>query len=107
MAKRRGGFHKCERCGNAFYRRPAEGEAATLYCTRACYMVHRDNGKSYKKVGARHLHRVIAEQKIGRKLRRGEVVHHIDGNMRNNTPENIAVLKNQAEHARIHFTKKS
>lgn len=38
------------------------------------------------------LHRVIAENKIGRLLEAYEVVHHIDENKFNNTPENLEVL---------------
>jgi hypothetical protein len=34
-------------------------------------------------------HRVVMEQKLGRKLIKGEVVHHIDGNPGNNKPSNL------------------
>jgi hypothetical protein len=60
--------------------------------------------KTYMKLNGRHAHRVIAELIIGRPLRRGEVVHHIDGNIRNNDPTNLQVLSSQADHARVHFT---
>jgi len=63
-------------------------------------------GKAYRKYLGRHLHRQIAEQILGRPLRTGEVVHHIDGNKLNNDPTNIQVLPSQSEHARIHFSKK-
>ena len=62
-------------------------------------------GKTYIKFLGRHLHRVIAELMIKRKLRPGEVVHHKDGNKRNNSPDNLMVLKSAAEHAKIHFSK--
>jgi DNA-binding CsgD family transcriptional regulator len=51
--------------------------------------------------GVRLEHQVVMEQKIGRPLASGEVVHHIDENKSNNTPENLA-LTTQSEHAALH-----
>ena len=45
-------------------------------------------------------HRLVAEQMISRPLERDEVVHHIDGNRTNNSPENLVVMKRQ-EHDKI------
>ncbi|MED1419034.1 HNH endonuclease signature motif containing protein [Bacillus smithii] len=59
-------------------------------------------GKSYEKTYGRHTHRIVAEQKLGRKLLPGEVVHHIDGNIRNNNPENLMIFPSQKEHAEWH-----
>jgi hypothetical protein len=42
----------------------------------------------------------LAEKKIGRYLRKDEVVHHVDGNILNNAPENIEVMT-QSEHAKF------
>ena len=59
-------------------------------------------GKTYTKLYGRHEHRVVAEQILGRPLKRGEVVHHVDCNCRNNSPENLIVLPSQKEHAQLH-----
>lgn len=49
-------------------------------------------------------HRLVAEQKIGRKLLKGEVVHHINGDTSDNRPENLEVLPSQSEHMKLHMT---
>ncbi len=67
-----------------------------------CARLGTGEGKTYTKVYGRHEHRIAAEQKLGRSLYPGEVVHHIDGNKRNNRPENLMVFKSQKEHAAWH-----
>ena len=64
----------------------------------------RGRGKAdgYIKLNGRHEHRIVAEKMIGRTLESGEIVHHKDGNKRNNTPENLEVIT-QSEHIREHL----
>jgi hypothetical protein len=45
-------------------------------------------------------HRVVVEQRLGRYLLPGEVVHHIDGNPSNNAEGNLEVFASQSEHIR-------
>jgi hypothetical protein len=52
------------------------------------------------KSGKVYVHRVVASEKIGRWLTTDEHVHHIDGNRKNNSPENITVLS-ASEHATL------
>ena len=49
----------------------------------------------------RRLHRVLAEEALGRPLMNGEIVHHRDGNKTNNATDNLLVLPSQAYHAHI------
>lgn len=46
-------------------------------------------------------HVVVAEEMLGRSLGTDEVVHHLDFNRSNNSPENLLVLLN-SEHAKLH-----
>lgn len=59
-------------------------------------------GKSYEKTFGRHTHRVVAEWVLGRALKPGEVVHHINRDKRDNRPENLMIFPSQAEHAAWH-----
>lgn len=52
--------------------------------------------------GYAYEHRLVAEAKIGRPLRNGEIVHHIDGNKCNNAPSNLEVLPSAHHHRHIH-----
>lgn len=105
----------CEFCGAVFAVKPYRINTAR-YCSASCKSTHvarttaekrgnaqrnRGDGKSYRKLNGRHEHRVIAEQKIGWPLMPGEIVHHIDGDHRNNDPDNLAVMT-QGEHMREH-----
>lgn len=56
---------------------------------------HPDSGKRVR------AHRLIAERHLGRALLPGEIVHHVDGDCRNNAPDNLLVLPSQAYHAHI------
>lgn len=77
------------------------GEGRKGGATRSAQMKAASTGKAYGKTNGRHTHRGVAEQRLGRALRRGEIVHHVDGNIHNNDPDNLAVIT-QSEHVRLH-----
>lgn len=46
-------------------------------------------------------HRIVAEEMLGRPLMEGEVVHHLDENRTNNSPDNLLVLSSPM-HVKLH-----
>ena len=46
-------------------------------------------------------HRFVIENKIGKPLKSTEVIHHIDGNKKNNNPSNLKIMSRRT-HALIH-----
>jgi hypothetical protein len=52
--------------------------------------------KVWKDGRAVRLHKLVAEQKLGRKLEPGEVVHHIEG--KDDVPGNLEVYRSHSEH---------
>lgn len=58
--------------------------------------------KTYVNENGKHQHRVVMERHIGRRLKKGEIVHHIDRNKKNNEIKNLLLLKSQSEHFKLH-----
>ncbi len=119
----------CEECGVSVKMPPSRFRRSEHhFCSKTCHMIHMNRelnptrmndkvreklrnvrlgtgkGDSYEKTYGKHTHRIIAEQMLGRPLKPGEIVHHIDENKRNNNPSNLMVMT-QAEHCKIHFSK--
>ena len=51
-------------------------------------------------------HRLVMEQKMGRLLDRNEVVHHVNGDILDNRPENLEIFAKNSEHLRHELTGK-
>ena len=63
--------------------------------------VDRQGYKRYSSSG-KLVHRHVAERKLGRKLRSGEVVHHKNRDKTDNSRSNLYVFKSQKAHHAIH-----
>lgn len=47
-------------------------------------------------------HTIIAEKALGRALRSGEEIHHLNENDEDDTPENLVICPNRSYHALLH-----
>ncbi len=54
-----------------------------------------------------HVHRLVAEEALGRPLPRGAEVHHINGDKHDNRPSNLVILNSRAEHSALHYRQKA
>ncbi len=113
LAKRNGSDLTCDLCGTVFYRRFGEQDREVRiksFCSEECRLRFRAlNRKAnvYPKIGSVHIHRLVAERILGRKLLKDEVVHHIDENRHNHRPDNLAVFPSQSKHTKCHQGKMS
>ncbi len=50
----------------------------------------------------KYMHQIIAEDAVGRDLPPPIVIHHVDGNGKNNCPSNLVVCPNHEYHMLLH-----
>jgi PDZ domain-containing secreted protein len=72
-------------------RKPSStAQSRKTYVTKKGYRRFKDSGI--------YVHRWVEEKKLGRKLKVGEIVHHINGNTLDNSSNNLKIYKNQSQH---------
>lgn len=84
-----------DRSGYLLVRVPKDGEFG--YLIRA---IQKRSKAGSDPNGYAPAHRIEMHKKLGRALVKGEVVDHIDGDVRNNAPSNLRVFASNAEHLR-------
>jgi len=69
--------------------------------TEKCYI---DQKTGYYRFNDSHIfvHEWIMEKKLGRKLKPGEVINHINGNKLDNLPSNLMIFEDKDEHTQWH-----
>ena len=84
---------------------PNKSGSVRYYTKEAFKQIYVPNSIEARDNGYAPEHRIISSRKPGRDLRDDEVVHHRDGNKRNNRPRNLQVMT-RSEHRRTHHKKK-
>lgn len=102
----------CQYCGKEITggkKRKPSRDSKKRFCNRVCWGMGRraprnHNGYLYVQVGAhkrRPIHALMVEKVLGRKLKKGEVVHHVDTLPSHNENKNFVVCTT-GYHRQIH-----
>lgn len=105
----------CSGCNKPFIPK----DKRNTFCSKKCYQEYAkttgirkrtgfwmENGYKvlYNNGNSRKEHILVMEKYLGRKLNKGEVVHHIDGNKTNNDINNLKLMTAK-EHSKMHREK--
>lgn len=120
-----GSVHICVGCGTEFVNKNRNTTAK--YCNKRCQLDHMSGENNPRWRGGRiersdgratiyapghpnavlrggtylYEYRLIASQMLGRPLTRNEMVHHKNGNHKDNRPENLEVMT-RSQHQKLH-----
>ena len=84
------------------YNREHNGEYENFVISGKYLAIRMPSHHKARTDGYVYIHQLEAEKKLGRKLRDGECVHHIDENKFNNDWDNLMVFKTLADHTAFH-----
>ena len=102
-ALRRYGLGICKICLKPIVK-GSKNQKYCLLCFRSINKIGNNADNNYENAGGGGYcwkHRKIAEQILNKKLNTNQVVHHIDGNPKNNALNNLIVIS-RAQHGRLH-----
>lgn len=105
----------CESCGNELKMNKG-GSYPKKFCSIRCFYDFNSGGNNYKfkgRIDGKYVrvrvnkkiifeHRYLMEKALGRKLKKDEHIHHLDGDSRNNNLNNL-ILVSPTEHRKLHI----
>lgn len=92
---------ECSMCGKEFSMTRKRWKLTDRpHCSSDCYVLRRSNPDYIPWRQGGRLARIIVSQYF--RLEPGHIVHHIDGNQRNNKLDNLQVFANQSDHLKLH-----
>ena len=94
----------CIICGKKFRGK----EKHSILCSKECFNAYQridstnaTDNYLFKKKTSINEHRAIVEELLQRKLDYNEIIHHIDGNPKNNSLDNLIILS-RSNHGKLH-----
>ena len=98
---------KCTFCAASIRRRwRVVARNEDNYCNHECYYADLENlGHKQWRQGSRIARAIVAQYFPLGRLPEGSIVHHKDGDDRNNDRSNLLLLASQADHIRMHRSK--
>lgn len=88
----------CRHCGRRFrQRRPKH-----YFCNKECFNAADDRGTGYRNIQGVRAHVLAASRAYGKALPPQAVVHHVNGNVRDNRPTNLVICQDQGYHLLLH-----
>lgn len=94
----------CDQCGIEFERNPLQVKGKMKFCSYSCHNQFM-KGRQLKPPHKRDrtgFHVLIAEKVLGKKVPKGAVIHHINGNDKDNHISNLLICQDAAYHRLIH-----
>ena len=95
----------CDLCGETFLKKRSDiWRTKYNFCCEECYRDYMSLNRQSKddlRYDGKPIYRLMVEHELGRELSSEELVHHIDGNHKNNAMSNLAVVT-RSEHHKIH-----